>query len=165
MVCPLKYWKNTRAWPVITYHIKMLNKSYSNQDLAELTELARTLWEFDVAKKKIKRRPNVIRKKVPVQAIYRMTKEAWLKDSNIRGSSSFPFVESNFTRVLGLAEGWNISIEDRKYLENDMVLFANDGKSVLISPVSKRWWETTWFNLTSIIIGIAGLIVGIISVT
>ena len=143
----------------------MLNKSYSNQDLAELTDTARTLWEFDVAKKLIKHRPNVIRKKVPVQAIYRMTKEAWLKDRSLMGSSSFPFVESNFSRVLGLAEGWNISVEDRKYLENDMVLFANDGKSVLISPVSKRWWETTWFNLTSIGIGFAGLIIGIISVT
>lgn len=143
----------------------MLNKSYSNQDLEELTDIARTLWEFDIAKKFIKRRPNVIHKKVPVQAIYRMTKEAWLKDTKLRGGARFPFVESNFSRVLGLAEGWNISVEDRKYLENDMVLFSNDGKSVLISPVNKKWWESTWFNLSSISIGIAGLIVGVISVT
>ena len=136
----------------------MLNKSYSNQDLIELTDLARTLWELDVATKLIKRRPNVINKKVPIKAIYRMTKEAWR--NNLSGYS-FPFVESNFTNVLGLAEDWNIPIKDRKYLENDMVLFASDQKSVLISPITKNWWETTWFNLISILIGIAGLIIGI----
>ena len=142
----------------------MLNSSYSNQDLEELTETARTLWEIDVASRTIRRRPNTITKTVPVQAIYRMTKEAWAYNKEFQ-KLRFPFVESNFTRVLGLAKGWNISVSDRKHLENDMVLFSDDGRSVLISPNNRRWWETTWFSIASISIGIAGLIVGIIGVT
>ena len=141
-----------------------MRKSYSNRDLAELTDKARTLWEFDVAKSLIKRRPNASRSTVPVQAIYRMAKECWKKDDELR-KHRFPFAESNFGRVLALAEGWNISVEDRKWLENDMVLFANDGRSVLVSPIDKRWWETTWFNVVSIVIGIAGLAIGIYGVS
>ena len=99
---------------------------------------------------------------MPVKAIYRMVKE----DRRINESSrsfDIPFAPSNFTGVLGLAEGWHISVKDRKYQEKDMVLFAEDKKTILVLPENKRWWETTWFNLLSITVGIAGLIIGLVS--
>ena len=137
----------------------MLRKSYSNKDLLELTELAHSLWAVDTSTKTIRKRTNTISKKIPIQALYRMTKELWCRGENYQ-KFEFPFVNSNFSRVLGLAEGWSISVHDRKQLENDMILFANDRKTVLIAPVEKKWWETTWFNFLSVFVGVAGLIVG-----
>jgi len=127
----------------------------------ELTELAKTLWEIDYAQKIIRRKQNVINKTIPIKAIYRMVKEDRRKNEKSR-PFDFPFTSSNFTGVLGLAEGWNISVKDRKYLEKDMVLFAEDSKTILILPENKSWWETTWFSLLSLSLGIAGVIVGIL---
>ena len=140
----------------LLYEITM-KESYSNKDLEELTELAKTLWEIDYLNKKIKRKPNVIGKTVPVKAIYRMVKQ----DMDL--VLDFPFTQSSFTGVLGLAEGWNISVKDRKYLEKDTVLFADDKKTIIVLPENKKWWETTWFNLLSISLGIGGFLFGLVA--
>ena len=140
----------------LLYEITM-KESYSNKDLEELTELAKTLWEIDYPSKTIKRKPNVIGKTVPVKAIYRMVKQ----DMDL--VLDFPFTQSSFTGVLGLAEGWNISVKDRKYLEKDTVLFADDKKTIIVLPENKKWWETTWFNLLSISLGIGGFLFGLVA--
>ena len=139
-----------------------MKQSYSDKDMLELVELAKTLWEIDYASKCIRRKPNVVGKTVPVKAIYRMIKTDRRENEESR-KFDFPFTDSNFTGVLGLAEGWNISVADRKYLEKDMVLFADDKKTILILPENRRWWESTWFNLLSISLGIVGVVVGIVS--
>ena len=139
----------------------MLTQSYSNTDLEQLTTKARSLWEYDFTStpKKIKRRANVIADDVPLQAIYRMVVEDWAKTEFNR--YDFPFSSNSFARVLGLGEGWDIPVEDRKFIEKDMVLFASDGRTILILPEKeRRWWETTWFNLTSWFFGAVGLIFG-----
>ena len=67
----------------------------------------------------------------------------------------------NFARVLGLSEGWEIQVDDRRFIEKDMVLFASDGRTILLLPEPpRRWWETTWFNFTSLLLGILGLAFG-----
>lgn len=137
-----------------------MKQAYSEKDIIELVELAKTLWNIDYESKQIKRKPNVIGKTVPVKAIYRMVKKDRAENEKSR-CFDFPFTNSNFTGVLGLAEGWNISVHDRKYLEKDMVLFADDKKTILILPENRDWWESTWFNLLSIFIGVIGLAVGI----
>lgn len=139
----------------------MLNQTYSNKDLEELTGLARTLWEINVSQKVIQRRPNVIKKNVPVQALYRMVKEAWNSNKNNEAASPFPFIPSEFSRVIGFSDGWSISVNDRKYLDGDMILFASDGHTILISPTNQKWWESGWFNGLSLIIGASGLIAAI----
>ncbi len=141
-----------------------MKQSYSKKDLLELTELAKTLWEIDYATKTIKRKSNVLHKTVPVKAIYRMVKQDRFENKKSR-CFDFPFTSSNFTGVLGLAEGWNISVKDRKYLEKDIVLFADDKKTILILPENRDWWESTWFNILSILIGILGVIFGLVSIT
>ena len=141
----------------------MLTQGYSNSDLEHLTTKARTLWEYDLnsTPKKIKRRANVIADHVPLQAIYRMVVEDWAKSEF--NCYHFPFSNSSFARVLGLGEGWEIPVEDRKYIEKDMVLFASDGRTILILPEqNRRWWETTWFNVTSLALGVLGLLFGFI---
>lgn len=139
-----------------------MKQSYSDRDLEELTELAKTLWEIDYPNKKIKRKPNVIGKKVPIRAIYRMVRKDRLENESSR-RYHFPFTKSNFTGVLGLAKDWNISVNDRKYLEKDMVLFAEDQKTIIVLPENKRWWETSWFHLLSIAVGFTGSIIGFVS--
>jgi hypothetical protein len=140
----------------------MLAHGYSNIDLEHLTTKARTLWEYDLTStpKKIKRRANVITDNVPLQAIYRMVVEDWAKlEFNCY---KFPFSNNSFSRVLGLSEGWDIPIADRKYIEKDMVLFASDERTILILPEQdRRWWETTWFNATSLVLGMLGLLFGL----
>ena len=37
-----------------------MKQTYSDQDLTELTKLAKTLWKIEYSTKTIKRRPNVI---------------------------------------------------------------------------------------------------------
>lgn len=141
----------------------MLTQGYSNSDLEYLTTKARTLWEYDLnlTPKKIKRRANVIADHVPLQAIYRMVVEDWVKPEF--NCYHFPFSSSSFSRVLGMGEGWDIPVEDRKYIEKDMVLFASDGYTILILPEQNhRWWETTWFNVTSLALGTLGLLFGLI---
>lgn len=141
----------------------MLTQGYSSNDLEHLTNKARTLWEFDFhsTPKKIKRRANVVTDRVPLLAIYRMVVEDWAKAEF--NCYSFPFSNSSFSRVYGLSENWDIPIDDRKYIEKDMVLFGSDGRTILILPESKRrWWETTWFNLTSLALGLVGLLFGFI---
>ncbi len=137
----------------------MLTEKYSNNDLVELTTLARTLWEYDThtSPKRIKRRQNVLPKNVPLQAICRMVKEDCLRNDELN-KLIFPFVESNFHRVLGLSEGWVIGPEDRKFIEKDMVLFDSNGYDILILPVVSRWWESSWFNFLSISLGLVGLV-------
>jgi len=117
-----------------------MKQTYSDEDLSELTELAKTLWKIEYSTKTIKRKPNVINKTVPVMAIYRMVREDRRMNEESR-PYDFPFIGSNFTGVLGLAEGWNISVKDRKYLEKDIVLFADDKKTILILPENRDWWE------------------------
>ena len=141
----------------------MLTEGYSNSDLEHLTTKARTLWEYDLnsTPKKIKRRANVISYSVPLRAIYRMVVEDWTKAEF--NCYHFPFSNSSFSRVLGLSEGWDIPVEDRKHIEKDMVLFASDGRTILILPEqNRRWWETTWFNVTSFALGVLGLLFGFI---
>ena len=75
----------------------------------------------------------------------------------------FPFTKSNFKGVLGLAEGWKISVNDRKYLEKDIVLFADDQETIIVLPENKRWWETSWFQLLSIAVGFTGSVIGFVS--
>lgn len=141
----------------------MLTQSYSDIDLEHLTTKARTIWEYDLKStpQEIKRRANVIPDHVPLQAIYRMVVQDWAKAEFQR--YHFPFSNNSFARVLGLGEGWNIPVEDRKYIEKDMVLFASDGRTILILPEQdRRWWETTWFNITSLAVGVVGLLFGFI---
>jgi hypothetical protein len=141
----------------------MLTQGYSNSDLEHLTTKARTLWEYDLSStpKKIKRRANVIADRVPLQAIYRMVVEDWAKTEF--NCYHFPFSNSSFARVFGLGEGWDIPIGDRQYIEKDMVLFASDGRTILILPEQdRRWWETTWFNVTSLALGFLGLLFGFV---
>ncbi len=145
-----------------TLYALTMKQSYSETDLLELVDLASTLWEIDYASKLIKRKRNVVDKLVPVKAIYRMVKKDMAKNEESQ-NYRFPFTDSNFTGVLGLAEGWSISVADRKYLEKDMVLFADDKKTILILPENRKWWESTWFHLLSISIGVIGVIVGTIS--
>lgn len=135
----------------------MFKKGYSNHDLLVLTEKARTLWEYDFSTtpKKIKRRRNVVKDSVPLQAIYRMVVEDWASGEFIR--LEFPFVTSNFAKVLGMSEKWDIPFEDRKFIEKDFVLFASDGKTILIAPnAAKRWWETARFNIIQLFFAIVG---------
>ena len=141
----------------------MLKQSYSEKDLEELTETAKTMWEIDLNSKRIKRKKNVIDKKVPLQAIYRMTKEEWATNANAQ-KFRFPFINSNFHRILGFIEGWSISVEDRNFIEKDMYLFSDNGYTILIDVNIKRFWETTWFNILSISVGVVGLIFGIIGI-
>jgi len=141
----------------------MFLQSYCNSDLEQLTDKARTLWEydFDSTPKRIKRRTNVIKETIPLQAIYRMVKEDWLNTDFSR--YNFPFQSSNFSSVLGLSNDWHISVNDRKFIEKDMILFASNGREILILPEKKlRWWETTWFNITSWTFGALGLILTIL---
>ncbi len=141
-----------------------MKESYSEKDTAELMELAISMWETDYKSKIIKRKPNVLSRKIPVNALYRMV----CQERRINKSKrpfDHPFVQSSFKGVLGLSEGWNISVEDRKYLEKDLVLFASNKKTILILPENRAWWETTWFNAISFLVGIIGLLVGLISVT
>lgn len=139
----------------------MLHQSYSEHDLKRLTLEARKSWGYDLdaSPKTINRINGSSREKVPIQAIYRMVAEDWSKDQFNR--FHFPFANSNFARVLGLAEGWDIPVQDRKFLEKDFVLFASDGRTILVLPEKeRRWWESTWFNVTSIGIGLLGLLSG-----
>ncbi|AXS80950.1 hypothetical protein [Dechloromonas sp. HYN0024] len=141
----------------------MLNQSYSNTDLENLTAKARTLWEYDFnsTPKKIKHRANAVADSVPLRAIYRMVVEDWTKAEF--NCYHIPFSDGSFSLVLGLREGWDIPVEDRRFIENDMVLFAPDGRTILILPeMDRRWWETTWFNLTSWTFGALGLLFGLI---
>lgn len=141
----------------------MLQQSYTTGDLEYLTTKARTLWEYDFTStpKTIKRRANLNTDHIPLRAIYRMVIEDWSKPEF--NCYHFPFITGNFSLVLGLAEGWNITFEDRKYIEKDMVLFAADGRNILLSPKQAgRWWEATWFNLVSLALGAFGLIAGFI---
>lgn len=52
-----------------------MKQAYSEKDILELVELAKTLWDIDYESKQIKRKPNVVGKTVPVKAIYRMVKK------------------------------------------------------------------------------------------
>jgi len=141
-----------------------MKQSYSESDKIELTELAKTLWDIDYESKTIKRKVNVVNKSVPVIAIYRMVRKDRAENEASR-RFNHPFTNSNFKGVLGLAEGWNISVKDRKYLEKDMVLFADDKETILVLPENRTWWESTWFNLLSLSIGFIGLIIGVIGVS
>jgi hypothetical protein len=77
-------------------------------------------------------------------------------------SFHFPFSNNSFSQVLGMNEDWDISVEDRKFIEKDMVLFASDHRTILISTeIPVRWWETTWFNVASLLLGVLGLLFGI----
>jgi hypothetical protein len=150
--------------PNILLSEKIMKESYSEKDTDELMELATSMWETDYESKKIKRKSNVLSKKIPVIALYRMVRQERRINESKRGFDK-PFVNSSFTGVLGLSEGWNISVEDRKYLEKDLVLFASDKKTILILPENRAWWESTWFNAISFLVGIVGLLVGLISGT
>ena len=141
-----------------------MKESYSKKDTDELMELTTSMWATDYELKRIKRKPNVLPKKVPVIALYRMVRNERANDESKR-PFDHPFVPSNFKGVLGLNDGWHISVEDRKYLEKDLVLFADDKKTILILPENRKWWESTWFNLLSISVGIIGLVVGLFSAT
>jgi len=140
-----------------------MKQSYSEKDKLELTALANTLWDIDYESKTIKRKPNVVNKSVPVIAIYRMVRKDRAENEVSRRFDS-PFTGSNFKGVLGLSEGWNISVDDRKYLEKDMVLFSDDKETILVLPENRGWWESSWFNFLSLLIGVVGLIIGVISV-
>ena len=70
-----------------------MKQSYSNKDLIELTELAKTLWEIDYAQKIIRRKQNVIKKTIPIKAIYRMVKKDRLENEKSR-PFDFPFTSS-----------------------------------------------------------------------
>ena len=140
----------------------MLNEGYSATDLESLTDKALTMWEYDFEStpKRIKRRSNVVDDKLPLRAIYRMAVNDWTKSEY--NCFHFPFSNNSFSQVLGMNDGWDISVEDRKFIENDMVLFASDHRTILISTQSPgRWWETTWFNVASLFLGVFGLIFGI----
>ena len=73
-----------------------MKQTYSDEDLSELTELAKTLWKIEYSTKTIKRKPNVINKTVPVMAIYRMVREDRRMNEESR-PYDFPFIGSNFT--------------------------------------------------------------------
>ena len=142
----------------------MLHAKYSDTDLQSLTDKARTLWEYDFGSspKKIKRRQNVIEDKVPLRTIYRMVVHDWHESD--KNCYHFPFSSNSFSGVLGMNEGWDIPVVDRKYIERDMVLFASDHRTILISTEDpKRWWESTWFNILSLFIGVLGLLSGVLS--
>jgi len=141
-----------------------MRESYSKQDKEELVELAMSMWETDYENKKIRRKKNVLPTKVPVIALYFMVLRERRIDISKR-NYSHPFVTSNFPKVLGLSEGWNISHKDRKYLEKDVILFAEDKKTILIQPDSRKWWESTWFNLLSLGVGLAGLVLAVFGFT
>ena len=132
-------------------------------DTDEILELTDSLWDIDYSSKKIKRKPNVVSTKIPIISLYRLARRQRANDESKR-KYDHPFTTSGFKGVLGLSEGWHISPKDRKYLEKDLVLFAEDQKTPLIVPENKRWWETSWFNVLSITLGIIGSIFGVIGV-
>jgi len=138
-------------------------QSYSNDDLEALTHKARTLWEYDFKSepKLIKRKPNVISDKLPLRAIYRMVVEDWQsKHSNY----IYPFANGNYKNIFGLNEGWNIPVQDREFIEKDMMLMAADKIQVLILPERKRdWWETNWFHVLSLGVGVIGIALSVYS--
>lgn len=141
----------------------MLSKGYTEEDLKRLTNEARTLWEYDFVStpKRIRRRQNVIGKKIPLRAIYRMAVDDWA--SSKFHCYHFPFSNGNYTYILGMAEGWEIAAEDREYIEKDMVLVASNRRTFLILPeLARRWWESTWFNAASLLIGVLGLLFGLL---
>jgi hypothetical protein len=140
----------------------MLNEGYSANDLESLTDKAQTMWEYDFEStpKRIKRRSNVVGDKLPLRAIYRMVVNDWTKSEY--NCFQFPFSNNSFSQVLGMNEDWDISVEDRKFIEKDMVLFASDHRTILISTeIPVRWWETTWFNVASLLLGVLGLLFGV----
>ena len=141
-----------------------MKESYSDKDTDELMDLTKSIWETDYESKRIRRKLNVLPKKVPIIALYRMVRRERANDES-RRPYDHPFRTSKFKGVLGLNGGWHISVEDRKYLEKDLVLFADDQETILILPENREWWESTWFNLLSISVGLIGLVVGLISVT
>ena len=140
----------------------MLKQSYSNKDLKDLTLKARTLWEIDLETKTIKKKMNTIDVKVPLQAIYRMVVEDWNSNKNNASAYHYPFISSSFSKIIGLDNGWSINIDDRKFIENDMYLFDEDGRTILIDINIKQFWETKWFNALSLTVGLVGLAIGII---
>lgn len=133
-----------------------MKETYSINDKEDLTAIAKSMWETDYENKKIKRKPNVISKKIPVISLYRMVREERHLDESKR-PFNFPFVSSEFKGVLGLSEGWHISAEDRKYLEKDLVLFDSDKKTILILPEKRSWWDSSWFNILAIVFGTVGV--------
>lgn len=139
-------------------------KSYTENDLKRLTIKARELWEYDLksAPMRIRRKKSFDHSKIPLRAIYRMVKEDWASEKYNR--YPFPFSNGNYRNILSIDDKWEITEQDREHIETDMVLVAPDGDKFLIIPDKKRrWWETTWFNLFSIAIGIVGLVVGLVS--
>ena len=140
----------------------MFKQSYSNKDLKELTKTARTLWEIDLENKIIKKKLNTINKKIPLQAIYRMVVDDWASNKNNAQGYYYPFVSSGFRKIIGFDNGWTISVEDREFIEKDMYLFDEDGKTILIDVNVKQFWETKWFNALSLTVGLIGLIIGVI---
>ena len=141
----------------------MFKQSYSEKDLIELTNTARTIWEIDLQNKIIKRKLNVIDKKLPLQAIYRMVVDDWASNKNNEQNFEPPFVSSSFRKIIGFKKGWHISVEDRKFIEKDMYLFADDSRTILIDINIKRFWETSEFHIFSIFVGISGLIIGLLA--
>jgi len=138
-------------------------QSYSEADIEDLTKKARTLWEYDFQSepKRILRKPNVVTDTVPLRAIYRMAVEDWKDKHN---NYYFPFANGNYKNIIGLRKGWDIPLNDRKFIEKDMMLMAADKTNVLILPEKPReWWETTWFNILSIFMGVTGIAVSIFS--
>ena len=141
----------------------MLSRGYTEEDLKRLTNEARTIWEYDFVSnpKRIRRRKNVVGKKFPLRAIYRMAVDDWV--SSEFHCYNFPFSSGNYTYILGMADGWEIAAEDREYIEKDMVLVASNRKTFLILPeLDRRWWESTWFNVVSLALGVFGLLFGFI---
>lgn len=139
----------------------MLKKRYSKKDINELSDQARQDWELDFQAKKIKRKKRASIQKYPIRAIYYMTKKVFSDNENKAQCFPFPFVESRFFDILGLNKGWTISLVDRRYLEKDMVLFADDGKSTLVVPDERPWWDSKWINVLSHVIAFAGVLASV----
>jgi len=140
-----------------------MKTGYTEQDMAKLQKDAERLWEIDLTKKAIRRRPDADKTRLPLQAIYRMVKHSWRANRNKEAAFPFPFLSNPLPGLLALDEHWDIELKDRKYIDNDMILIAGDGRTILISNEKTRIWETPWFQFSSYAFGLLGLFIGILS--
>lgn len=135
----------------------------TDEDLQTLTLQAHEDWQVNLNERTITRKVSSSRK-TRIQALYRMIKEVWARSSDAQ-KFSFPFSQNSFRGVIGLNKDWQIPLSDRKFLEDDMILFASDERTILVFPIhNKKWWETHWFNGISLFIGILGIVLGTIGI-
>ncbi|MDM9631607.1 hypothetical protein [Robiginitalea aurantiaca] len=142
----------------------------SNKDLEELTDKFSETWEIDPKVREIRRIPSKADdSQYPVQVVLRYAKQNQRRNL---GRYPFPFATgNNIARGLYILDnGWNIPIEDRKYLTNGP-LYAEDRSTVIVSEEDQptvnaherdiHWYERAWVKILMVILTFLGAAVAI----